>query len=79
MTAATLPLQLLLLAVSGWVHRHQQDMITYLVGENRVLKEQLRCRPLRLTDDQHRRLAAKASALAGERLTASPRSSHQTR
>ena len=41
MTAATLPLQLVLLTVSGWVHRHQQDVIAYLVEENRVLKEQL--------------------------------------
>ena len=48
MTAATLPLQLLLLTVSGWVHRHQQDVIAYLVEENRVLKEQLRGRKLRI-------------------------------
>ena len=48
MTAATLPLQLLLLTVSGWVHRHQQDVIAYLVEENRVLKEQLGGRKLRL-------------------------------
>ena len=46
MTAATLPLQLLLLTVSGWVHRHQQDVIAYLVEENRVLKEQLGGRKL---------------------------------
>ena len=63
MTAATLPLQLLLLTVSGWVHRHQQDVIAYLVEENRVLKEQLGGRKLRLTDDQRRRLAAKARLL----------------
>jgi hypothetical protein len=31
MTAATLPFQLLLLTVSGWVNRHQQDVIAYLV------------------------------------------------
>ena len=35
------PLQMLLFAVSGWVNRHQQDMIAYLVEENRVLQEQL--------------------------------------
>ena len=63
MTVATLPLQLLLLTVSGWVHRHQQDVIAYLVEENRVLKEQLGGRKLRLTDDQRRRLAAKARLL----------------
>ena len=58
-----LPLQMLLLTVSGWVNRHQQDVIAYLVEENRVLKEQLKGRKLRLTDDQRRRLAAKAKRL----------------
>ena len=60
MTAATLPLQLLLFTVSGWVNRHQHDVIAYLVEENRVLKEQRGGRKLRLTDDQRHRLAAKA-------------------
>ena len=69
MTAATL-LQLLLLTVSGWVHRHQQDVIAYLVEENRVLKEQLAGRKLRLTDDQRRRLAAKAKRLGRRALHA---------
>jgi hypothetical protein len=53
------PLRLLLLTVAGWVHREQAATIAYLVEENRVLKEQLRGRRLRLTDDQRRRLAAK--------------------
>ena len=70
MTAATLPLQLLLLTVSGWVHRHQQDVIAYLVEENRVLKEQLGGRKLRLTDDQRRRRAAKARLLGRRALDA---------
>ena len=60
MTAATLPLQLLLFTVSGWVNRHQHDVIAYLVEENRVLKERRGGRKLRLTDDQRHRLAAKA-------------------
>jgi hypothetical protein len=70
MTAATLPLQLLLLTVSGWVNRHQQDVIAYLVEENRVLKEQLHGRKLRLTDHQRRRLAAKAKRLGRRALDA---------
>ena len=70
MTVATLPLQLFLLTVSGWVHRHQQDVIAYLVEENRVLKEQLGGRKLRLTDDQRRRLAAKARLLGRRALAA---------
>ncbi len=43
------PLRVLLLTVSGIVNRHQADVIAYLVEENRVLKEQMRDRRLRLT------------------------------
>ena len=64
MTAATFPFRMLLLTVSGWVNRHQQDVIAYVVEENRVLKEQLRGRKLRLNDGQRRRLAAKANCNA---------------
>jgi putative transposase len=63
MRADIYPLQMLLLTVSGWVNRHQADVIAYLVEENRVLKEQMKGRALRLTDDQRRRLAAKAKVL----------------
>ncbi len=35
------PLSLLLVTLAGWVNRHQQQVIEYLVEENRVLKEQL--------------------------------------
>ena len=59
MLAEVYPLQCLLMTLSGLVNRHQADVIAYLVEENRVLKEQLRGRRLRLTDSQRRRLAAK--------------------
>jgi hypothetical protein len=49
----------LLVTLAGWVNRHQQHVIEYLVEENRVLKGQLEGRRLRLTDDRRRRLAAK--------------------
>ena len=39
MKAELYPLQILLFSVSGWVNHHQQDVIAYLVEENRVLKE----------------------------------------
>jgi hypothetical protein len=55
------PLQVLLVTLSGWVNRQQQHVIEYLVEENRVLKEQVKGRRLRLTDDQRRRLAAKGA------------------
>ncbi len=68
MRADIYPLQMLLLTVSGFVHRHQADVIAYLVEENRVLKERLDGRALRLTDDQRRRLAAKAKVLGRKAL-----------
>ena len=48
------PLRLLLVTLAGWVNRHQQEVIEYLVEENRVLREQLKGRRVRLTDDQRR-------------------------
>jgi putative transposase len=56
-------LQMLLSACAGWVNRHQAEIIDFLAEENQVLKEQLRGRRLRLTDEQRRRLAAKGKLL----------------
>ncbi len=58
-------LQLLLATFAGWIGRKQTAIITYLVEENRVLKDQLKPdgRWLRFTDDQRRRLAAKGKPL----------------
>jgi len=50
-------LQFLVFTLAGWLNRHQEDLIDYLREENRVLREQLGGRPLRLTDAQRRRLA----------------------
>ena len=41
MTADLYPLQVLLVTLAGWVNRHQQHVIEYLVEKNRVLKGQL--------------------------------------
>ena len=49
------------------MNHQQQRTIEYLVEENRVLKEQVKGRKLRLTDDQRRRLAAKGKQF-GRRL-----------
>ena len=59
--------QLLLATFAGWVNRERRQAIDYLREENRVLKEQLRGRRLRLSDSQRRRLAAKGKVL-GRRL-----------
>jgi transposase InsO family protein len=57
------PLRFLLVAIAGWIHQQQRDVIDYLREENRVLREQLGPRRLRFTDDQRVRLAAKARKL----------------
>ena len=58
------PFRFLLISLAGWMNHHQQLAIHYLREENRVLREQLGPRPLRLTDHQRRRLAAAARPLA---------------
>ena len=57
------PLQFVLVALAGWINQQQRDVIDYLQEENRLLREQLGARRLRFTDDQRRRLAAKARTL----------------
>lgn len=61
------PFRFLLISVAGWLGQQQRDAIDYLREENRVLREQLGGKRLRLSDDQRRRLAAKATTL-GRRL-----------
>jgi putative transposase len=56
-------LRILLVALAGWVNRHQLEVIAYLREENCVLKEHLDGRPLRLTDAQRRRLAVNGHRL----------------
>lgn len=63
------PLRFLLLTFSGWIHRQQADTVAYLIEENRVLREQMRGKPLRLTDAQRRRLAVKGRTLGRKLLS----------
>jgi putative transposase len=63
MMTTPLPLRFVMLVVSGWVNRQQQEVIEYLLAENRVLRQQLGGRRLRLTNDQRRQLAVKGKAL----------------
>jgi hypothetical protein len=55
------PWQVLVAVLADWINEHEQAAIEYL-RENRVLREQLGTRRLRLTDDQRRRLAAEDEA-----------------
>jgi hypothetical protein len=60
-------LQFFLVCLAGWVNRNQQNLIEYLQEEVKVLKEQLDKKP-RFSDDQRRRLAAKAKQVGPSRL-----------
>jgi putative transposase len=61
--------QLLLLILTDWVERQQQQVIEYLRVENQVLKEKLGKGRLLLNDDQGRRLAVKAKVLGRKQLS----------
>ena len=55
--------QIVVLALAGWINRQQLEMIEYLTEENRVLGEQFKGKRIQFTNDQRRRLAAKAKKL----------------
>jgi hypothetical protein len=57
------PWQVFVSILAGWINEHQQAGIEYLREENRVLKEQLGGKRLRLTYDQRRRFAEKGKRL----------------
>jgi len=63
------PFSFVVTTIAGWINRHQQQVIEYLMEENRVLREQIGSQRLRFSDDQRRRLAAKAKKL-GRKLLA---------
>ena len=63
---------MVLCVLTGWLDRREREAVAYLIEENRLLRRQLGTRRLRLTDDDRRRLAARAyrvgrSGLTGDR------------
>jgi len=56
-------LHALALILAGWVNRHQQRILDFLLEENRILRRQLGKRRLSLSDDDRRRLAVRGRAL----------------
>jgi transposase InsO family protein len=56
-------LQVLIAMIAGWIHRHQQQVIAYLLEENRTLHAKLGGKRIRFTDAERRRLAALAFPL----------------
>ena len=65
-----LPLKFLLLIWAGWMNRAQQNAIDYLKEENRILREQVGNKRLRLTNAHRRRLAPKAKVVGRAALKA---------
>src|SRR6266704_816317 len=63
------PFSFVVIAIAGWMKLHQHHVIEYLMEENRVLREQIGNRRMRFSDNQRRRLAAKAKKL-GRKLLA---------
>src|SRR5712691_420997 len=51
---------MVLCVLTGWLDRREREAVAYLIEENRLLRRQLGTRRLRLTDDDRRRLAARA-------------------
>jgi hypothetical protein len=53
-------LQMVLGVLAGWLDRRERDIVAYLIEENRLLRRQRGRRRVRFTDDDRRRLAARA-------------------
>ena len=51
------------MTLAAWVNRNQQDVITNMQEENRILKRKRKGRRIRFTDDKRRHLAVKGKAL----------------
>jgi transposase InsO family protein len=54
--------------IAGWINRHQQQVIAYLLEENRTLHAKLGGRRIRFTDAERCRLAALAFPIGRKRL-----------
>jgi transposase InsO family protein len=72
MTGALLPLPLQFLAawLAVWLGRVLQEQVDYLKAENRLLRERLGTKQVRLTDSERRRLATLGKALGQKGLAA---------
>jgi putative transposase len=60
--------RLLFFTLAAWLHQRDADAIGYLLEENRALRAQIGRRPLRLNDNQRRRLAVLGHRLGRTRL-----------
>src|SRR6266849_4162514 len=60
------PFRFVLIAVAGWMNQRQLQIIDYFRKENRVLREQLGGRRVRLNDDQRRRFSRQGQRIRTE-------------
>lgn len=60
--------RLLFFTLAAWLHQRDADAITYLLEENRALRAQIGRRPIRVNDDQRRRLVVLDHRLGCARL-----------
>ena len=63
MAAVLHPWQILVASLAGWIGHQQDAVIDFLREENRVLKQQLGKKRLRLNDNQRRRLAVRGKVI----------------
>ena len=64
MRAGLNPFSFLVISIGGWINQRQQQVVEYLIEENRVLREQIGKRRMRFSDNQRCRLAARAKKLS---------------
>ena len=63
MQAGLDPFTFLIVTIADWMNQRQQQVIEYLMEENRVLREQIGNRRMGFTDNRRCRLAVKAKRL----------------
>jgi hypothetical protein len=61
-------LQVLIAMIAGWINRQQQQVIAYLLEENRTLHAKLGGQRIRFTEAERRRLATRAFPIGRKRL-----------
>ena len=63
------PWQILVMGIAGLITKQQQQVIEYLMMENKVLREKIGKKRILLSDNQRRRLAVKGKALGRKTLS----------
>ena len=59
---------MLLLTITSWLDRQDREVLAYLIEENRILRQQVNGRRLRLSNEDRRKLAVRAYRLGREAL-----------